>query len=82
MRYLAQGLESRARLDLLLSLTRITSEAVREGLADHLVRGLPLSHAALINDVPKQNLARAYDQVNKVAEVVEKIKLIDTSSVK
>lgn len=77
MRYLTQGGETAERLELLLSLTKITSEPVQDALADHLVRGLSDATAAGINGVTQSNLKRALDSLELVAATVERIKEID-----
>lgn len=74
---LIKGQESDKRLELLLQLTKISSEDIKAALYDHLVRGFEANQAALLNDVPQQNFVRAYKQVNKVASTVEKIKELD-----
>lgn len=77
MKYLLPGGESQARFDLLLSLSKITSENLISALEDHLVKGMPDSHAALINGVAKGNFSRSLTRLNKVAKTVEKIKELD-----
>lgn len=77
MRYLTQGLESAERLELLLALTSIKSEDVKDALADHLVRGLADATAAGLNGVTQSNFKRALNTLEAVAAKVERIKEID-----
>lgn len=71
MRYLVQGGHSQEQLDLLLKLTRISSESVTDALSDHLVRGLSDSLAASANGVLLPNFTKALNSLNKTAEIVE-----------
>lgn len=71
MRHLIQGGHSQEQLDLLLKLTRISSEAVTDALSDHLVRGLSDSLAASANGVLLPNFTKALNSLNKTAEIVE-----------
>ncbi len=73
LKYLMSGVESRRTVDLMLSITRIESESVINAIRAHLVNGMSMAGAALINDVPKQNLARAMVALEKVAEVMHKL---------
>jgi len=77
MRYLIQGSQTTERLELLLSLTRISSESVRDALSDYLVRGLSDSLAASANGVLLPNFTKALKSLDQVAATVEKIKEID-----
>lgn len=71
MRHLIQGGHSQEQLDLLLKLTRISSEGVTDALSDHLVRGLSDSLAASANGVLLPNFTKALNSLNKTAEIVE-----------
>jgi hypothetical protein len=82
MRYLTQGGQTDERLHLLLSLTKISSENVREALRDYLVRGFNDATAALINDVKPSNFNRALASLEQVAATVEQIKQLDLSALK
>lgn len=71
MRHMIRGGHSQDQLDLLLKLTRISSEAVTDALSDHLVRGLSDSLAASANGVLLSNFTKALNSLNKTAEIVE-----------
>lgn len=71
MRHLIQGGHSQEQLDLLLKLTRISSEAVTDALRDYLVLGLSDSLAASANGVLLPNFTKALTSLNKTAEIVE-----------
>lgn len=73
LKFLMPGVENAETVDLLLSLTKINSEEIQDAIRDHLVRGRDMAGAALLNDVPKQNLSRALVKLNEVAEIVQKI---------
>ncbi len=82
MKYLTQGGQSTQRLQLLLSLTKITSENVRDALHDYLVRGFGDAMAASLNDVKPSNFNRALASLEQVAATVERIKELDLSVLK
>ena len=69
--YLCQGLESYRKIDLLLKLTRISSENMQMALSDHLANNFTVAQAASINNVNHSNLALAIKKLNAVAETVE-----------
>jgi hypothetical protein len=73
MRYLSQGLESYKKVDLLLKLTRISSENMQMALSDHLANNFTVTQSALINDVRVGNLRVALAKLNDVAETVERL---------
>ncbi|MGL4224968.1 MAG: PapB/FocB family fimbrial expression transcriptional regulator [Vibrio sp.] len=77
MTYLLCGGESKERLQLLLSLTKINSESLSNALVDHYVNGFSENECVIINDVTQSNFNRAVSRLNQVAETVEKIKEID-----
>ncbi|MNI61441.1 Adhesin biosynthesis transcription regulatory protein [compost metagenome] len=77
MKRLLQGGESAERFDLLLSLTNIRSEGIREALRDHLVVGHSVQTAAQIAGAPQPNVKRALVVLELVADTVEKIKDLD-----
>ncbi len=77
MNFLTKGLEPEERINLLLQLTKIGSENIRNALVDHLTKGLAENDAAMLNDVSQQNFNRALKRLNVVAGVVEKIKELD-----
>jgi len=80
MRYIVQGSQSEQRFNMLLKLTRISSEDVIDALRDHLVVGLAETTAATINNVSLSNFNRALTSLNAAAELVEKIKELDWSA--
>ena len=73
MKYLIRGQESKKKLDLLISLTKIDSENIIGGIYDHLNRNFSISNAASINNLSQPNLSVAINKLNKVAEIIEKI---------
>jgi hypothetical protein len=73
MRYLSQGLESHKKVELLLKLTRISSENMQMALSDHLANNFTVAQSALINDVKVGNLRVALAKLNDVAETVERL---------
>lgn len=64
-------------MELLLQLTSITSEPVKDALSDHLVRGLADATAASLNGITQANFNRALKTLEAVAAKVERIKEID-----
>lgn len=77
MKYLVSGCESPERFQLLLSLTRITSEYLIAALHAHLVHGVSDVRSADINSVQLSNFTRALNKLNEVAGIVEQIKELD-----
>ena len=76
--YVYQGSESPERFDLLVSLTGLRSPSQIGALRDHLVKGVPLDAAMVMNEVTnKSNLERDLIKINDIATTVEKIKEID-----
>ena len=76
--YVYQGSESPERFELLVSLTGLRSPSQIGALRDHLVKGVPLDGAMVLNGVTnKSNLERDLDKINDVAIIVEKIKELD-----
>lgn len=82
MKSLVCGAESRARIELLISLTSIKSEGIKEALKNHYVNGMSESAAAAFEDVKQPNLKAAMLRLEEVAEVVEKIKDLDWAHLK
>lgn len=78
MKYLIAGTVSVERLELLISLTSIRSDDMKEALVWHLVRGHQVATAAALAQVP--NLGRAIAAVERVAGIVEAIKEYDRFS--
>lgn len=82
MNYLLAGGESKERVQLLLSLTKINSESLQCAIEDHLVTGHSEKDAVLLNGVTQSNFNRAMSRINEVAGIVEKIKELDWSRFK
>ena len=80
MKYLRPGCQSQERLDLLISLTSIRSDDVKEGLSWHLIKGHPIETAAALVPMKPAVLHRAIDTVGQVAQIVEQIKQHDRFS--
>ena len=76
---LVRGLERQDRVELLISLTRMSSETQKQAIIDHLVKGRSDTEAAFLNDVSQSNFNRAISRLNEIAGIVEKIKEIDWS---
>jgi len=79
MRYLYQGSQSERRFKVLIGMTRIASEDVKEALHDFLVKGRNPSLAASVNGVNKSNFNRALERVEFMAASIEEVKEIDYS---
>lgn len=77
MRYLYQGSQSERRFQVLIRMTRITSEDVVEALHDYLVKGRDDALAAAVNGVHKSNFNRALARVEFMAASIEEVKEID-----
>lgn len=77
MNYLLSGGESKERVELLLSLTKINSEPLRNSITDHLCDGYADKYAYSRNGVAQSNFVRAMKTMNKVAGIVEAIKDLD-----
>jgi hypothetical protein len=82
MNYLKVGGHNPEKLDLMLSVTRISSEQIIDAIRDRLLRGATIEAAAALNGIPASNLVRALDKLNEVARVIERIKEIDWASFK
>ena len=76
--YVYQGSESPERFELLVSLTGLRSQSQIGALREHLVKGVQLDAAMVMNEVTnKSNLERDLIKINDIATTVEKIKEID-----
>ena len=73
MKYLSQGLESKNKVDLLLQLTKISSDDMKYAIHDHLVKNFTVGDSATLNNLKQSNLTHALNSLNKIAETVEKI---------
>jgi hypothetical protein len=82
MNYLLAGHESKERIELLLQLTKINSDSVRDSITVHLINGFSESDAASIKCVSLSNFNRALARLNEVAGIVEQIKEIDLHHLK
>ncbi|MGB0938907.1 MAG: hypothetical protein ACPGTQ_15740 [Colwellia sp.] len=70
--YLARGMESPKKIDLLLSVTRITRPELISALKDYYCEGCSKVDAASFNGVKSQNLSSPIQKLNEVAEAFEK----------
>ncbi|GIU52768.1 hypothetical protein TUM4438_46230 [Shewanella sairae] len=77
MSKLIQGQESEAKIDLLLSLTRINSVNKIDALKLHLVKGYPAVMAYELCDVKQQNFKSTLDALNRVYTIHEKLNELD-----
>lgn len=77
MLYLLAGSEPERKIDLLLSLTRITSEPTIAALKLHYTTGLDPERCAARYFIELSNLMRAQNTFNSTMGVVEAIKEID-----
>ncbi|WP_028115892.1 hypothetical protein [Ferrimonas senticii] len=82
MNMLLPGREPLPRIQALLSLTAIKSEAIIASLEDHYCRGVPLKSAAKINGADGSNARKASQQLETVATTVERIKEMDWAGFK
>ncbi len=72
MKYLVQGMESKRKIKLLLTQTKITSEKIQSALIDHYCRDFSIEDAAALNGLKRPNLYPAIEKLNIVAEFGEK----------
>lgn len=77
MNRLLPGFESAKRLDLLLSLTKISSPEVIAALKLHYTTALPTERAAARLGIESSNFNRGQKRLEEVAAIVEAIKEID-----
>jgi hypothetical protein len=71
------GCESRERVELMMGETGIRSERVKSAIIDHLVKGYPVAQAAIVNGETDSNVRRGLDVLERMADMVEKVKEID-----
>lgn len=76
MKALLQGGESKARFDLILSLTRL-DEVYHKPLERYYVDGIKGDSIVEVYELKKQNFTRAKKTLEEAAKKVEKIKEID-----
>ena len=67
---LLQGKEDPQKVDLLLSLTNISSDTIRQALKQHLTEGTPAQMLYMIYDIKQQNFCRAMKRLNEVYSIV------------
>ncbi|QYJ80517.1 adhesin biosynthesis transcription regulatory family protein [Shewanella acanthi] len=77
MLYLLPGSESEAKINALLSLTRITSEPTIEAMKLHLTTALEEERCAARHGIEPSNLNRNLGILNKTMATVETIKEMD-----
>lgn len=78
MIYLLRGDERKEKIELLVSLTSLTSENTIDAMIDYFCRGNTEKQAADMNNVSVSNLNRAISKLNAVAEIYEKLRLIES----
>lgn len=74
---LLPGMESSEKVRLIISLTKISSEAQIKALHRHFVDGANASACAEIEGIAASNFQRAIDKVQEVSKIVDEIKEID-----
>ncbi|MDW3058696.1 PapB/FocB family fimbrial expression transcriptional regulator [Vibrio sp. 1978] len=72
-----QGMESKQRVELVLSLTKMRSEQQIEALLRYFVDGLNFSACAELAGITESNFQRAIDRVQAIDTTIEKIKELD-----
>jgi len=72
MNYLLQGMETTAKINCLLELTKIDSERKIKALHYHFVVGADITNSAIAHSLPQPKLSEAIKTLNKVAEHCEK----------
>ena len=77
MNVLLQGGQSLKRLELLLKLTLIKSDNMKDALKSYLVDGMSESAVAALHSVDRNNFIRTLSKLNDKAAIVEGIKEID-----
>ena len=77
MNVLLQGGQSLKRLELLLKLTLIKSDNMKDALKSYLVDGMSESAVAALHSVDRNNFIRTLSKLNEKAAIVENIKEID-----
>ena len=74
MNYLLPGNEPESRLNILIGLTKMSSESQIKALKAHFVVGLSEESAAGIYEVSTSNFNRAKKRLEHVAQQLEKLK--------
>lgn len=80
MNYLLPGREPLKKIELIISLTQLSSPGKEKALIEHYVNGLPASRAAARFGIDKGNLSTAKSTLEEVAAVIEQIKELDWST--
>ena len=78
MDYFNPGDESEEKIDLIISLTGIRSEAMIKSLKSHLVDGFPTKYAGTFNGVLQQNFSRDLAKLNEQADKLRRINELDS----
>lgn len=73
-----QGIYSKEVMQQYLLLTDIRSDAVKDGIIYHAVNGYTIELAASMVDMKPANLHRAIQSVDRVIEIVDRIKTLDS----
>lgn len=69
---LCAGLESSEGVEILLSLTKLSSDQMKKALTIHLVNGADDTTAVMISGVSKSNFSRDLKKLNEVARKIDK----------
>ena len=69
MNTLLQGMEKTRYVELLLSLTKISSEGAIDAIHDHLVKGYAVDISAALNSVTSGTVSRAISKLEVVNRV-------------
>ena len=70
--YLAQGMESPRKIDLLLSVTKIVRPELISALKDYYCLGFSKTKAGSLNGIAPQNLSEPIKRLDEIAEAFEK----------
>lgn len=73
MNYLAQGIESEEKIDLLLSLTSVRSESRAQAMKYYFCRGYTETMSYTLAEIPQQKFNSLKNRLNEIAGIVEKI---------
>lgn len=72
MKYLVQGMESKKKIELLISATKIKRDKLVDAIFDHYCRDFDIASASVLNGIKQPNLTAACNTLNEVAEKFEK----------
>ena len=73
MQYLFKGMQSQDRFNLLIGLTKISSDDIKSALCDYLVKGMDKKAAAALNGVKPPNFSVALAKLEEKSVIVENI---------